>query len=166
MTTNHDDDLQRHAQMGMAALIPGIQHVLDTIQRELDSLRTRLAAAQGGLALALPESAPRRGRPPKKKAKAAAIATRSSGWPSDPEERKREMARRRRKALRNQAKTPKALHPRDVGHPEHDKFAAKSKRAHKKYWAGLTVAERKARVAAMVAGRTKRVPEVRLAAAS
>ena len=74
--------------MGIAAMIPGLQHAAEIIQRQLDALREQLAALQNGAAPPI-----RRGRPPKAKA-APAKRHGGGGWSTDPEERSREMIRR------------------------------------------------------------------------
>ena len=90
--------------------------------------------------------------------------TSRSGWSDDPAERKREMKRRLAKRKRGtQSVAMRATHPRDKNHPGHAAWLKKTKRSHKKFWAGMTVAERKARLAKMQEGRK---PVVKLAVAS
>jgi hypothetical protein len=115
-----------YAKMGMAAMLPGMVHMLELMQAEVDNFRTQLAALQGQEAAAddLPQK-PKDAR------------ARASGWPDDPEERKAEMARRMKKA--------------------------KMSKAAKARWGSMTAKERKARLAAMQAGKA---PVVRMAAAS
>jgi hypothetical protein len=42
-----DDETERYAQFGMAAIIPGIQHAITVLQEMLDTMRIELAAYQG-----------------------------------------------------------------------------------------------------------------------
>jgi hypothetical protein len=107
------------------------------------------------------------GRPRKLPARYA--PTGRSGWPDDPEERSREMKRRQKvAALNRQARESgqpvvrlqrknKPSHPRDADHPDHEKWLAASRRGHRKAWDALSSKERKARLAAMVAGRKTKV---------
>jgi hypothetical protein len=145
MRPSKDDN--QYAQMGMAAMLPGMVHMLEIMQNEVDNMRTQLAALQGQAAMT---SQPKRKKPvgrPSGKSRGL------SGWPADPDERKEEMQRRMSKW-----KTP---------HPQ--KQSALSKRR-KKAWAALSPAKRKARLAAMAAGRKVKAklnaPVVRMAAAS
>lgn len=43
-------EFSRYTEMGMAALLPGMQHLIDRMQAELDDMRLQLAALQGGTA--------------------------------------------------------------------------------------------------------------------
>jgi len=83
-----------YTQMGMAALLPGMVHILDIVQREINGLREQLASLQGRK---------RMGRPPKNAAPIGntIVAVPNRGWPDDPLERKEEAARRRRQAIKN-----------------------------------------------------------------
>jgi len=38
----HDTETSTYAQMGMAALLPGMQHMLTLMQAQLDEMRARL----------------------------------------------------------------------------------------------------------------------------
>jgi hypothetical protein len=127
-----------YEMMGIAATIPGLQHAAQVIQDELDSLRARLAALQAG------EENPqrRRGRP----RGTATDGEIRSGWPADPEERKREMARRMAKRKQKN-------------------FRATMQEAARNVWAKMTPEQRANRLAAMKAGRRKH-PVVRLEKAS
>jgi hypothetical protein len=86
----------KYAQMGMAALLPGMIHMQQLVQEfmqgEVENIRARLAALQEGEAGQVSEPK-RRGRPPLVKGP-------QSGWPADPEARKREMKRRQKVAER------------------------------------------------------------------
>lgn len=44
---NTHTKLSRYEQMGMAALIPGMQYLIERMQAEVDELKSRLGAAQG-----------------------------------------------------------------------------------------------------------------------
>jgi hypothetical protein len=77
-----------YTQMGMAALLPGMVHILDIVQREINGLREQLASLQGHKKLGRPPKAP--GEP----------KSQNRGWPADPEERKLEMQRRMRVAAK------------------------------------------------------------------
>jgi hypothetical protein len=71
-------ETSKYAQMGMAALLPGMQYMIERMQEQLDEMRLHLAALQGAPALA------------------AKAETRGSSWKSlTPEERSAEMKRRR-----------------------------------------------------------------------
>jgi len=141
----NNNDVSKYAQMGMAALIPGMQYMLDQMQEQLNEFREALATAQGKKKL---------GRP-------LGSGKRASGWPADPDERRAEMLRRMQVAA-GKAKpvTKKSTeyvgspnHPRHPDHPEHAKWLAKMKRSQRKAWDALTPAQRKERLAKMVAGR-------------
>lgn len=74
-----NDETTNYAQMGMAALLPGMQHMVELMQAQLDSMREQLGVMQ------MPQKMGR----PRKDGKLA------SGWSADPAERSREMMRRR-----------------------------------------------------------------------
>jgi len=136
-----DHELSKYAQMGLAALLPGMQRMIELMQHELDMMRAQLADMQGP-----PKK--RMGRPPK----AIAGAKLPSGWPADPEERKREMQRR----IANRGKlkqAAKATEPAIAQDPDRNKFRKKMSKISKRRWASMSVRERKQRVAAMMAGR-------------
>jgi hypothetical protein len=143
-TTNNE-----FAQMGLAALLPGMKYMLELMQKAFDEKRDLLTALQEGIEAVTPK---RIGRPPGAKNRI------QSGWPTDPEERRIEMKRR----IAMRGKKPK-LHPRDPKHPGHDEWMAKMKSVQKKTWKNMTVAQRKARLASMAAGRK---PAVKLQVAS
>ena len=134
------NDETTFAALGMAALLPGMQHMLTLMQESLDQMRAALNVTQNGAAS---NPAPERGRP-------AGSKNRRYGWSDDPEERKAEMARR-------MAGTPKKpavkLHPRDAAHPEHAAWVRKMRKANKKMWAALTPKQRTERAAKAAAGR-------------
>lgn len=160
-----NDEVQRYAQMGMAALLPGMQHMLDLMQRQLDAMRLELSAAQ--------EPQKKLRRPLKAaEAPAPAPARNPSGWPADPDERKKEMARRMqaRDAKRRQRAQahPKSIAAKD--HPQHEKFVKIMRQASKRSWDNLTPKQRKARLAKMAAGRKAKqaapIPMIKMATAS
>jgi len=141
-TTNNNHN--EFAQMGIAALLPGMQYMLDLMQQALSEKRDLLTALQDGIGEVSQQK--RIGRPPGAKNK------RANGWPADPEERKAEMARRQKVAA---AKRGEKLHPRDPGHPDHAKWVASIGKRTKKAWAAMSPAKRKARLVAMAAGRAR-----------
>ena len=122
-----DNTTTTYAQMGMAALLPGMQYMLDRMQAELDQMREHLATLQQG-------GDPSHQKNPKR------VAGGRNGWPSDPEERSREMQRRRQVARSK-------------------KIAADRKRA----WAKKTPAEKQAWVEAVQAGKAKKQAELKAA---
>lgn len=63
-----------YAQMGMAAMLPGMVHMLELMQAEVDRFRQQLAGLQGAVQNGTGKLA--------------------SGWPADPAERSAEMRRR------------------------------------------------------------------------
>lgn len=148
--------------MGMAAMLPGMQKMLDLMQKQVDEFRDALNGLSASPRRV--EGATKLGRPRKN---VAAIQGRaSSGWPADPAERSAEMKRRR--AVAEKKKNAK-LHPRDKSHPEHAAWVAKMKKVQQKFWKGLTVAQRKERIAKLAASSMKArgvQPTVKLAVAS
>ena len=146
MKQNEDNETRAYAQMGMAAMLPGMQRMLELMQREVEEMRQRLNHLQN-------HQPAKVGRPRRKAA--------SSGWPADPEERSLEMKRRQKVAA---LKKGKSGHPRDPNHPGHAEWLKKTGRAAKKRWRNMSVRDRKARLAAMAAGRQK--PVVQLEKAS
>lgn len=152
MSITKDDST--YAQMGMAALIPGMQYMIDQMQAQLDELRTRLAAMQEGNAASLkPLNQKRRGRPPKdekfeRRSKAAAAV-----WAKmTPEQRSAEMKRRQAKGAAKQK-----------GRSSHGVAA---------YWAKMTPAQRSAewkrrtkKRLRTTAERSKTTPSVKMEAA-
>jgi len=166
--TETNERLATYEQMGIAAMIPGMQHMLEMMTAELANMRARLGMLQE-------PAAPRKklGRP--KKGAPARVSAGKSGWSDDPAERSREMKRRMAVAAKKKGIDAKGLHPRDVGHPEHDKWLKATRRAHKAHWNALSFKERKERLERMKAGRKlppkkkshhKQVPQVALAEAS
>ena len=159
-------DTTSYAQMGIAALLPGMTHMVELMQGELDRMRAMLAGMQNGNGAKRPSrgtdeyraydrEAHRRARARKKSDPGGLNAKdkpiRDSYWASmTAEERSAEM--KRRQAI---AAGKKKLHPRDVAHPEHAAWAAKLSKARKKAWARLTPEEQKAKLAHMAAGQRR-----------
>ena len=154
--SNVDENQLR--SFGIAALLPGMQRMIELMQRELDVMRSQLAGLQ---------ATPRKiagkrsvGRPP---VSLGGVA--GSGWPSDPDERKLEAQRRMKVRAQN-----KATHPRDVNHPDHAAFVAKASAAAKARWGKMSVRARKERLALMAAAKVKKkkakAPVVKLEVAS
>jgi hypothetical protein len=57
------------------------------------------------------------------------------GWPADPDERKRQMARRLDVARAN---ARKKSHPRDPGHPDHQAWVERMRKANRRTWKNLS----------------------------
>lgn len=89
-----DDELRSYAQMGMAAMLPGMEYALELMQRQINEMRAGLAHLQDLDKYARNAPKPKR---------------RSSGWPDDPEERKKEMQRRQRVARKKSGTTAKKM---------------------------------------------------------
>lgn len=139
------EDVSRYALSGMAAFLPGMQYMVELMQRQLDEFREELAYMQGlgGEPEAEPEPVAKKiGRPSGGAAK--------SGWSADPKERKAEMARRMAVAA-----TKKATHPRDPNHPKHAQWVRNLQKSSKAYWGRLSKAEKEQKLASMVAARSK-----------
>ena len=135
--------ISKYEQMGLAALLPGMQHMIDCMQAELDRMRSELASMQNGAEPAKRKYTPR----------APALAKTASGWPTDPEERKREMARR---VAKRRKSTPIET--------TRDKMVAAGKRS----WEQLSPYKRKQKIAKMLESRrrnkaAREQPVVRLA---
>jgi len=158
-TKTTDTEILHYAQMGKAALLPGMVKMLDLMQRQIDQLRAEINGAS-----ATPrhvEGATKLGRP---RRNVEAIKGRaSSGWPSDPEARSAEMRRRQEVA---EAKRRAKLHPRNPEHPGHAAWVASIGKATRSRWKKMTVAERKERLAKMAAGQARSKPTAKLAVAS
>jgi hypothetical protein len=152
--TTANDDVTKYAHMGMAALLPGMMHMLDMMQRQIDEFRARLNGAQAQPRRV--EGATKLGRP--RKNVEAVEGRASSGWPADPEERRAEM--RRRQAVAKAKRTAK-LHPRDAAHPGHAAWVEKIGKVQRARWKKMTPRERNERLAKMQAGH-----EMKLAVAS
>lgn len=87
-------ELDNYNAFGMNALIPGMQKLVDIMQAVVDEFRIKAAAAfalQHGLENSALEAVKVKG--PRRPGRPVGTSARS-GWPDDPEERKREMRRR------------------------------------------------------------------------
>jgi hypothetical protein len=128
-----------YSVFGMAALLPGMQHMLNRMQKELDDFRQGLLAAQNGQA----PIKRGRGRPRKEQSDQAGHTSGNKAWANlTPEQRSAEMRRRQQVAKAN--------------------WLAKNQSARKsnsdqqrQYWASLTPALRKKRIAAVMAGKQR-----------
>lgn len=130
-----------YEQMGRACLIPGMQHMIDLMQRELDAMRAQLALAQnGGNALDAVREAKKKRKSP------------TGGWWANktPEERSAEMARR---YLKRKDRPPTGRPAQGGDH--YGKVSA----GQKGYWAKMTAEERKAEVARRTEVRNKKWAE-------
>jgi hypothetical protein len=135
---NENSEVNRYAQMGMAALLPGMQHMVDLMQRQLDEMRQQLAVLQ---------------EEPLPKARGKRISAGKSGWGGmSAAERSAEMQRRIVVRKRNQAAK---LNPRHKDHPDHAQWVANLAKAGRARWAKKTKAEKEAWKAAMAAGKVK-----------
>jgi hypothetical protein len=99
-----DNNATTYAKMGVAALLPGMVHMLERMQSEIDSMRAFLGVVDEHTTIA---PMPKRSRPHNKKSHAV-----KGYWAKmTPEERQVEMARRVKKrkqgkqSLRHNAKT-------------------------------------------------------------
>lgn len=164
MKRRHEDEqLNRYASMGMAAMLPGMQYAVELMQRNLDDMRAQLAAMQNGdgdRELAGMFAKPKRLTP---EGAAAISAAQKARWAEDgrsapltrervasyqrgywasmtPEERAAEMKRRmaKRRAKLNGGASPN--HPQNVNHPRHAEWLAKRK----KYPSRAKVAKKRA----------------------
>ena len=122
----------KYEQMGMAALLPGMTYAIELVQKQLDEMRAQLDGIVNG-DVAEPK---KQGR-----AKGSKMADAArSGWPDDPEERRREMKRRIAKRAKNAEAAGVNLR-------------AKIAHGQKAAWASYTPAQRKRRIAAVMAGK-------------
>src|SRR5262245_53319583 len=149
--------------LGIAAMIPGMQLMLDLMQQQLDEYRHELDQVQqngqpnrfakaGKARWAGMTAAERSAEGHRMRNKQPKNPTMTSYWAQmTPAERSQEV--KRRMAMR---KPVVKLHPRDAAHPEHKKWIAKMRKVNTENWARLTPAERKRRTEAMVAGREKK----------
>ena len=144
-------DENLYAQMGMAALLPGMVRMLDLMQQQVSELQAQLASGEN--------AEPKRqvGRPPRKKA-------RTSPWTNmSAEDRSIEMKRRQAvaRAKREGAVVPaepevdvERLHPRDPRSPRHERWRKRVSKGRKRNWAEMSPRARNARLAKMAAGRS------------
>lgn len=115
------------AQMGIAALLPGVQYVIDQMQTLLDSMKEGLSALQNGTVQPRPRRQPAVERKPGEK------GWNKGGWASlSPAERKLE-GRRRLKVGRMKS------HRKS---PVKTKTGETSSRTLKAYWAKMSPEER------------------------
>jgi len=138
MKTEND----KYAQMGRAALIPGLQLAQEILERALSDIRGELAEMQNG-------DAPmkKRGRPPKGVGKGSDWARMIAA------ERSAEMKRRQAVARANRSAKEQAA---DAAERK-----ARLSAAAKQRWANMTKSAKKARIAHMVAAKAKK-PSARL----
>jgi hypothetical protein len=151
-------EMKDYSVFGIAALLPGMQHMVDLMQEQLDQFREQLEAAQ--------TSKKRIGRPPGSVNKAQGPA---SFWAKmTPEQRRIEGQRRRAVAMGEapsqdhdpyRTKAKRKGHPRNPEHPGHEAWLAKLRAAQKKAWAGMSKVQQRAQKARMQAGRR---PQVKL----
>jgi hypothetical protein len=145
--------MTNYESVGLAAMIPGMQHMITLMQRELDEIRATLARVQARQA-GYEETADS----PEKKGKGSHQA---AYWARmTPEERSAEMRRRGMVRGKSKAKTNKLtgadlnrLHPRDVRSPRHESWLKKMRAANKRTWANYTPEQRAARVAQYSKGK-------------
>jgi hypothetical protein len=151
-----EDSEKQILTMGLACLIPGMQRMLDLMQGELDKLKGHLSQLQ--------TEPQKRGRPPGKH-QPLVSTNHNSGWPSDPEERSREMKRRIGVRLQKKATLAAPTHPRDPRHPNHESWLRKLKRLQRRNWEALSPKQKRDRLAAMQAGRAAARPNGELRSA-
>jgi hypothetical protein len=142
-------NLDEFAQMGIAALLPGMRYLIELMQKAYDERRDLLGVLQEGIETVAPTK-PKLGRPPGSVNKPG---TKSSGWPDDPEERKTEMLRRM--AVRKQNAGAVSSSPAHKDHPDHERWVENIRKAQKQAWKKKTPAQKKAWQEAMLAGRAK-----------
>jgi hypothetical protein len=134
---------------GIASMLIGMRHSRELLDLRIQELEQRLVALQTGeLPAVVPAGRRPRGRPPKARTASPTVhgAPLVNGWSTDPEERRREMARRAAKHAQK-----KAVVETD---DKKEAFRKKMRKAAKNVWANLTPAQRTARLLAMQAGRS------------
>ena len=140
--TDLNPEADVYMQMGIAALIPGMQRMIELMQQELDRMRAKLAAAQSGEPTPVTVELKTLGRPKGRKSK-----SNKGGWPADPLDRAKEQARRKgvaeakREAAeqedspkKRKARKPGNTHPRDANHKGHKAWLAKLRKSQKLAW--------------------------------
>jgi hypothetical protein len=144
--TVSNSEIHRFAHMGMAAYLPGMQYMIELMQRELDGLRAQVALFQAAEAGGISRNSRRK----------SGKGQRSGPWANmTAEERSAEM--KRRMAVRDKNKAAAAgLNPRDKDHPDHAKWAARMAKIRKAAWNKKTKAEKEAWKTAMAAAKAKR----------
>ena len=126
----------RFQEFGKASVIVGLQYAVEILQGMLDEIRAELDGAK-----------PKRGRPPGSRNKAAVKEW--GGWSADPDERKREMARRMAKSHDD----GKKLRVYDPRHPGHEAWIKKLRDGQRRIWDKLSPAQRKAKVRRLQAAK-------------
>jgi len=136
-----NEQTQRYALLGMAAMLPGMEMAVEVLQQQIAEMRQALAEVQRTV------EKPWRAERPDRELRTVEVPTsKRGGWPADPKERKAEMARR------VNARVAKVR-------------GRKISEAQKSAWAGMSVRQRKARLAAMAAGKAEQAKVKRLEAA-
>jgi hypothetical protein len=135
-----DEETTSYAKMGVAALLPGMNFMLEKMQQQIDEMKTMLGILQEQPTVL--EGKRSVGRPRKIK----------SSWSDDPEERKLEMQRRMK--IREQKRVAH-IPVSSKAHPDHAKWIEKITRQRKREWAALSPQKRRERLARMEAGRAK-----------
>jgi hypothetical protein len=142
-------DVNRYAVSGMAAFLPGMQYMVELMQRQLDEFRQELALFQ--------QLDDKRALAPEKSAVRVKVA--KGAWAGmTAEERSAEM--KRRFAVRAAKKAAK-LHPRDPRHPGHDAWRETMRAAQKKRWNSMTQSQKKQQVRKMAKARGAQVSTAR-----
>ena len=147
-----------YQRMGMAALIPGMQFMIDRMQKELDDLRQVLTGLQQEKETDDDEPV---GDLEKWLYKRKSKSSKSYWAGMTPKERSAEMKRRAKVAFdKKQAATAPgeevdidSLHPRDSRSPRHKAYVAKVKRGQKRYWDNLSPEARETRISNMINAR-------------
>lgn len=121
----------RYLEMGMASLLPGMQYMVEQMQRMLDEFRAELAMLQAGHHGA--------------KARAG-----KGAWAGKSAEERHEIAKRRWETRRRNAEAADApRHPHDPRHPGHEAYIAKLRESQQRAWAALSPAAKKAKIRKM-----------------
>lgn len=154
-----------YQQMGMAALIPGMQFMLDRMQQELDELRQVLAGIQKK------NEQPGDDEPVadleeflyQRKSK----SSKGYWYSMTPKQRSAEMKRRAKVSLEKKQAASAAgeeidvnkLHPRDKRSPRHKKWLAMMTQTQRKHWDNLSAKDRQNRIDKMLASRAAKQQE-------
>ena len=148
---NAETEAKKNKLDAMTARYVGMVRLLEEMGDVVERHRLEMLALGAEIEQPDPVQKKKRGRPPLERKSNGRLA---SGWPADAEERRAEMKRRQAKRRRNALKKgPKA----------YQDLTAVAKRT----WANMSPAKRKARLAAMLAGRlAKKKPAVKLEAAA
>jgi hypothetical protein len=134
----HKPPLDMYTQMGMAALLPGMQYALEQMHKLVEDFREQLAGLQNGSGKTTTNKVGKK------------IAT--GYWDKmTPEQRSAEM--KRRMASRS------GLHPRDSKHPKHNEWLRKVRLANRRRWESMTPQQQREQMSAAGAGRTKQLQE-------